>query len=186
VTAPVEPGPRKLRLFFALWPGEARRNALAAASAPVVAQVAGQPVPPGNLHVTLAFLGSVAGTHLARVIEVGGQGPWPAVDLAFGPIEYWKKPRVLVALPAAVPEAGLRMVERLWDRLEPLGFTREVRPWQPHLTLVRQVSRRPPEGLALAPVRASSGGSAWRLALVESTTHPDGPRYKPLADWPLT
>ena len=25
----------------------------------------------------------------------------------------------------------------------------------------------------------------WRLALVESAAHPDGVRYKPLADWPL-
>jgi hypothetical protein len=33
----------------------------------------------------------------------------------------------------------------------------------------------------------TDGGSesAWRLALVESSSHPDGVRYKPLADWPL-
>jgi 2'-5' RNA ligase len=185
VTAPAEHRPRKLRLFFALWPGDAQGSALAAAAAPAVAQVAGRPVPPGSLHVTLAFLGPVAGTQLAPIIEIGGQGPWPAVELDFGPVEYWKKPKVLVALASAVPEPVLRMVERLWDRLEPLGFTREARPWRPHLTLVRHVRQPPPGGLALAPVETTADGPAWRLALVESVAGPDGPRYRLVADWPL-
>ena len=178
-------GPRKLRLFFALWPSSRHRAALAEAAAPAVALADGQPVPPGNLHVTLAFLGMVPGSLLARLIEVGGHGPWPAIDLDFRRIECWTRPKVLVALPDVVPAAGLEVVDRLWRRLEPLGFARELRPWQPHLTIARRVRQPPSDDLALAPVAADSREPAWRLSLVESSSHPDGVRYRPLADWPL-
>ena len=181
------PGARAtLRLFFALWPGDRMRAGLAAAAAAAVRQVAGQPVPPGNLHVTLAFLGPVVGQALVPLFDVGGQGPWPAVDLRFERVEYWAKPKVLVTMPGEVPPAGLAIVERLWAGLERLGYTREARPWRPHLTLARRIRRPPPENLVLEPVESAGGEPPWRLALVDSMSHADGPRYKPLADWPLT
>ena len=174
-----------LRLFFALWPGDRHRAALAAAVAPALAQVSGQPVPPGNLHVTLVFLGSVPGSALARVIEVGGQGPWPTVELTFERLEFWAKPKVLVAMASPIPAAGQAVVERLWAGLEPLGFAREARPWRPHLTLARRIRRPPPDNFVLAPLESAGDEPRWRLALVESSAHPDGTRYRPLADWPL-
>ena len=88
-------------------------------------------------------------------------------------------------MPVAVPQAAREMVDRLWTSVAPLGFERELRPWHPHLTLVRRVRRPPPENLPLAPVENAGDEAPWRLALVESTTHADGARYKPLADWPL-
>ena len=121
----IEDGSRSLRLFYALWPGDAYRAALAAAVAAALDQVEGRPVPPGNLHVTLAFLGMTPAKALARLIEVGGEGPWPAVELAFDRLDYWAKPKVVVAMPTSVPSAGQLIVERLWLSLEPLGFKRE-------------------------------------------------------------
>jgi 2'-5' RNA ligase len=179
-------GGRALRLFFALWPGERQRARLAAAAEAAVAQVAGTPVPPGNLHVTLAFLGRTPGSTLVSLMQLGGQGPWPAVDLDFERVEYWAKPKVLVAMPRTAPVAGQAIVDRLWAGLEPLGFVRELRPWRPHLTLARRIRRPPPENLAFEVPAAKGDESAWRLALVESSAHPDGTRYRPLADWGLS
>lgn len=174
------------RLFFALWPDPALRKALSVATRDAVAQVEGNRVPPGNLHVTLAFLGMVPGRRFVDLLAIGGRDLWPRVELDFDRIEYWPKPKVLVAMPGAAPATGLAMVEGLWRSLEPLGFTREARPWWPHLTLVRKVTRPPPRGreLRLSGQPARDPGS-WKLALVESLTHPEGARYKPLADWPL-
>ena len=174
-----------LRLFFALWPGERQRVLLAAAAEAAVAQVAGVPVSPGNLHVTLAFLGRTPASALVSLMQLGGQGPWPPVDLEFERIEYWAKPKVLVAMPRTTPVAGQVIVDRLWSGLEPLGFVRELRPWRPHLTLARRIRRPPPENLAFAAGGVHADKPAWRLALVESSAHPDGTRYRPLADWPL-
>lgn len=184
---PSSMGPHALRLFFALWPTGAHRRALAVATGPVVAQVEGQPVPAANLHVTLAFLGSVPGRTFDYLVEVGGQGDYPAIELDFDRLEYWPKPRVLVAMPSQVPPAGTAMVERLWQRIEPLGFARETRPWRPHLTLARKIRRPPPVGLALEAGRLPPTGDAarWGLALVESATHPHGARYRPLTEWVL-
>jgi 2'-5' RNA ligase len=174
------------RLFFALWPDPALRQALTASTREAVAQVEGNRVPPGNLHVTLAFLGPVAGSRIVDLMSVGGRDLWPRVELDFDRAEYWPKPKVLVAMPGSVPPAGLAIVDGLWRGLEPLGFAREARPWWPHLTLVRKVTRPPPRGLELrlSGQPARDPGS-WKLALVESLTRPEGARYKPLADWQL-
>lgn len=185
MSAPAGQGNRRLRLFFALWPGERLRAGLASATAAIVGQIAGQPVPPGNLHVTLAFLGPVPGHALVPLFDVGGQGSWPAVDIGFERIEYWAKPRVLVAMASKVPSAGLTIVERLWAGLEPLGYVREARPWRPHLTLARRIRRPPPDNLVFGPLEPFGDEPPWRLALVDSIAHAEGPRYKPLADWPL-
>ena len=180
------PGPRQLRLFFALWPSDNQRAALVALTGPAIAPVAGKPVQPANLHVTLAFLGSVPGHGFPDLVAIGGQVGHPAVELAFQRLEYWPKPRVVVAVAARVPSAGRLIVERLWTELESLGLERERRPWQPHLTLVRHV-RQPPSpgfGPTLPAKAAAAAAFGWGLALVESSTHPEGVRYCPLATWP--
>jgi 2'-5' RNA ligase len=107
------------------------------------------------------------------------------VQLDFTRIEYWTEPKVVVAMPVEAPASGQQLVDRLWLGLEPLGFARERRPWRPHLTVARQVRRPPPDGLVMGPLAGPGPEPPWRLALVESSAHPDGPRYKPLADWPL-
>lgn len=182
-----EPGPHPLRLFFALWPSAGHRQALTAATAAAVAQVDGQAVPARNFHVTLAFLGMVPGRTFARLVEIGGQGGYPMFDISFDRFEYWPRPKVLVVMASRVPTAGPEMVDRLWHRILPLGFEREARPWRPHLTLVRRVRRLPPDGLSPLSERiaTSENPAPWGLALVESVTHPDGPHYRPLAEWPL-
>jgi RNA 2',3'-cyclic 3'-phosphodiesterase len=179
------PGSRSLRLFFALWPSVTCREALASATADVVARTDGNPVPASNLHVTLAFLGAVPGGTFGSLAGIGSRGGWPTVEPTFDGVEYWAKPKVLVAACSIVPQAGLTIVEQLWLDLASLGFRREPRPWRPHLTLARKLSRPPPDGLRFPTIELPTGAAPWRLALVESTTHPEGARYSPLAEWPL-
>jgi 2'-5' RNA ligase len=88
-------------------------------------------------------------------------------------------------MPREIPVAGQEFVERLWQGVAPFGFAREPRPWRPHLTLVRGVQQLPPADLDMTPVQAAADEPAGRLALVDSAAHPEGPRYKALADWPL-
>jgi 2'-5' RNA ligase len=180
-------GARPLRLFFALWPSDDQRAALVALTGPAIAPVAGKPVQSANLHVTLAFLGPVPGREFADLLAVGAQAGHPAVELAFQRLEYWPKPRVVVAVPARVPPAGRLIFDRLWTEIVALGYEREYRPWQPHLTLVRHVRQAPPPsfGPTLPATAGTGAATGWQLALVESSTHPEGVRYRPLANWPL-
>lgn len=176
-----------MRLFFALWPSPTRRQALAAATARAVSQADGRAVPPANLHVTLAFLGAVPADRLPELVLAGRQGGYRAVELDFDRLEYWPKPKVVVAMTSVTPAAGVELVDRLWQRLEPLGFPRDSRPWRPHMTLVRKIRRPPPDELRpdSLPAASARDPAPWGLALVESVTHPDGARYRPLTEWPL-
>jgi len=178
---------KRLRLFFALWPSDAQRQALAELTAPAIASIQGKPVQISHLHVTLAFLGAVPGRVFADLVAFGGSARQPAIELGFNRLAYWSKPRVVVALPPRLPQGGQQLVDWLWAGLIPLGHTREARPWQPHLTLVRHVRQPPPPsyGPELAARPAAAAATGWSLALVESSTHPEGARYRPLAEWPL-
>jgi 2'-5' RNA ligase len=177
---PLGPRENPRRLFFAYWPDAPARYALLEATRAAAASIDGQLVTAANLHITLAFLGKTPGPHMSDLIRVGGQGGYPAAELHFDRLEYWPRPKVVAALPEAIPEAGQRLVDMLWERLLPLGFEREERPWRPHVTLVRRL-RRPPPRLAIPRVRWTCD----RLALVESRSAPDGMHYTPLAEWPL-
>ena len=109
-----------MRVFFALWPGELARTTLGHATRKAVRSSGGYPVPEQNLHVTLAFLGSVA---LSRLAELGAIAAHIAssnvaapFDLVFDRIEYWEKPRALWSRRPA-HQQGARRWRRLPERL---------------------------------------------------------------------
>jgi 2'-5' RNA ligase len=161
------------RLFFALWPDESLRATLEASRGRLF-PLAGRPVSPGNLHVTLAFLGAVDDTKLARLAELAGPvAPFPVL---FDRLEHWTRPRVLAAVASDPPPRLRAIVDGLWQRLDRLGFAREARPWVPHLTLVRDLKSIRP-GLAWPPVE----WTVYGIRLVESASTPEGVRYTPLA-----
>jgi 2'-5' RNA ligase len=173
--------PATRRLFFALWPDAGTRNEMAHACRKAVRGSGGRPVAAANLHVTLAFLGSVAETRLSdlQAVVPGLAGGPPG--LLFDQVEFWPRPRVLVAACTRPPPAIEVLVRQLWSRLAPLGYPPDLRPYRPHVTLARKVSK-PPAALAMRPVR----WPVTDLSLVESITDPAGARYVVLDHWPLS
>lgn len=170
----------KSRLFFALWPDEALRAALADAARPLLAACDGRPVPASNYHLTLAFLG---GVEQARVAEIRAA----AAKVAAGPFElvldshgHWRRAGVAWLGSRRPPEAAGRLARLLWEALEPLGFEAEQRPFRPHLTVLRGC-RRCDEVGPVTPV-------AWPVrdfVLVRSETRPEGARYQIVDRWGL-
>lgn len=153
------------RLFFALWPDEAERDALLLASRSVREAVGGRAVPRANLHLTLRFLGEVtAGEELAHRAWADSVSGGP-VSLNFDRLEWWAGPRVLVAVPSVVDVA-----------LE--GFCRDIKPFRAHVTLAREVRDPLAASWPMSPV-------AWRckrFVLVESRR---GAPYSIVGEWPL-
>jgi 2'-5' RNA ligase len=70
------PSPGQLRLFVALWPDESLQRQLLAQSAPLAEL--GRRIPARNLHVTLAFLGSVEERKVDAVIDAMREARPPA------------------------------------------------------------------------------------------------------------
>lgn len=168
------------RLFFALWPDEAVRAQLARVLGKVPLKD-GKRVAAENLHITLAFLGSVTADRRGCVESVAAAIRGTGFRLTLDRIGHWPKPRVLWAGSSATPAELLALVQALTEGLRRCGFKPEARPFQAHLTLARKVSHVKP-GLTMEPV-------VWqvdRFCLVRSSTLPEGAKYEVLASWPLT
>jgi 2'-5' RNA ligase len=182
MSGPVAGGaPQSLRLFLASWPTDPQREALGRVLPKIEWASGGRRVPVTNYHLTLAFLGAVQVDRVDAIREALGRLRAPAFELLLDRVEYLPKSRVLCLAASQLPDAAQTLVQELWRALVRLGFKQEVRPFKGHLTLARNVERRPACG-AVDPI-------VWpvdRIALVESKTLPEGPVYAPLGFWPLS
>lgn len=172
--------PQARRVFFALWPDDVSRAALAHATRKAARASGGRPVPVENLHSTLAFLGAVAEGRLAVATSVAAQLHQPAFRLVLDRLEHWPKQEVLCATCTHAPPAAAELAAELWKLLAQQGFARDSKPYRPHITLARKVVKPHARG-DMHPIE-------WPVddfALVESVTAPEGARYSVLERWPL-
>ena len=174
-----ESGERQ-RLFYAVWPPPAVRVALALAGSQRLALGAGRAVPAANLHLTLAFLGLVAGAELDRLEAIGARLRVPAALLTLDRIDWWPRAQVLVAAATEPPPALLGVQRELTDELKDGGFRVDSAAFRPHVTLARKLLRRP-SALAFDPVEWPLG----TLALCASRPSAGGSIYTPLVVWEL-
>ena len=168
------------RLFFALWPTEALRRALAGRVAALVPPGAGRAQRPDQLHLTLEFLGSVPAARLPDLREASAAVHGEPFELVLDALEYWRRPRVLCMVARELPPALVALVQSLRNELASRGFESECRPYRAHLTLARKVGK-PPGPAAVDPVH----WPATDFALVESVTERAGSIYRPLGAWSL-
>lgn len=164
------------RLFFALWPDDAQRTALCSLVQKLCPALPGRPVPPANLHVTLAFLGNVETGQLPSLSDVAAGRAWPAAELAFDRLAWWPRARLLCLEARSLPAVLVSAVEAFHEDLRLAGFRVERRPFRAHVTVARSV----PAPLA-DPVGEPIVPFLWPLrgmALVESTPTPEGSVYR--------
>jgi 2'-5' RNA ligase len=106
-------------------------------------------VNPEGIHLTLKFLGSIPSKQVAEVgeamegatreispfhLEISGLGAFPNL----------KQPRVLWVGISGELDKLLGLQRNIDSALSPLGFTKEERPFVPHLTLARIRERASP------------------------------------------
>ena len=166
----------RLRLFLALRLPDEALGALAAWRARELggARPAARVVPPGNLHVTLAFLGSRPKGELPAILGVL-RGASAAAEPVRLDVTGYRETRS-VGMLTLVDEAGAaaRLAERLHEELAALGvYRREERPWLPHLTVLRFRERPRLRPATLPPGWVSSDAAAFLSRL-----HPSGARYE--------
>lgn len=168
------------RLFFALWPDDDTRSALARLARSRLGSASGRLVPGENLHLTLVFIGSVDGDFRACA-ECAAEGlAVPSFAMEFVRIGYWPRPRVLWSAPHGTPDALAGLASTLSSALVQCGHEPASRPFHAHITLARKL-RGPVSEAVHTPVR-------WPVSefhLVESETLPEGARYRRLRSWSL-
>lgn len=169
------------RLFFALWPDSVTRARLTEALRAVMPPQV-RATPGDNLHITLAFLGSLdaASQHCAE--QAAARVRATPFILTLDDIGYWSRPRILWLGTQHCPDALLELEKDLRHALQPCKTALDERPYQPHLTYARKVR-------ALEALPALAAPVEWRVsdyALVESQPAEDGTHYRVLATWPLS
>lgn len=164
------------RLFFALWPDDGARAALAALGRRVAGESGGRAVPAANLHLTLAFLGDVPPERADLLPAVASAVDGAAFDLVLDRLGAFPRAGVGWVGPSQVPAALTQLQSALATALLEAGFGLEDRPFAPHLTLARRIVRAV-DPVAVEPV-------AWRadrFALVESARGPEP--YREVGSW---
>jgi 2'-5' RNA ligase len=169
-----------LRLFFALWPDEAVRQALVGISRQLAVPPGAKRVIPDNLHLTLAFIGTQGPGVQACLEQQAAAIHLPPFTLHFDQPGFFAKPQVVWLGDKNPPEPLLQLAQALKQAQLQCGLEPEARPFQTHLTLLRKV-RHAPEPFQPAPV-------TWpvkEFVLVASETLPEGAHYRVLRRFPL-
>ena len=169
------------RLFFALWPGDEVRAALARLAASLHAECGGRAMVERNIHLTLAFLGNVP---VGRIPELGALAAGiaaPEFDLTIDALSHKRRNRIVWAGTVHCPEALRRLAADLARDLKAAGFRSEDREYVPHITLLRDARHGP---------AAQSGATiCWHVGefALAQANHRDGAMvYDVIARWPLT
>ncbi len=146
-------------------------------------------VEPGNLHLTLKFLGSVPDESVPRIVEILGEcvrglGPFGMELKEAGGFPSLKRPRVLFVSAEDSPKVAPELAKRLNERMTRVGVAREDRPFRSHVTIGR-VRRPHPSGAMgerLAALMGHSFGSMTvdTIVLIQSRLKPTGPEYTPV------
>lgn len=148
---------------------------------------------PDKLHLTLKFLGDVRLEQTASIANaisaaVGKSDAFRAELQGLGAFPHLGRPTV-VWVGFANQGAIVELAEQIEAAIEPLGFSRERRPYHPHVTLAR-INSRPPETLRpLVEQHAATDIGTTGIDAVElfqSELGGNGPRYTSLARTELT
>ncbi len=172
--------PAALRLFFALWPDDGVRAALARLTGQVAGECGGRPTVAANLHITLAFLGNAPAERLADFIALADALGGVPFDLQLDIVGHWRRAGIAWSGASVVPAALVDLAASMKRALEAMAWPVDERPYQPHVTLARDVQRSPRTRTSALPL--------WRVAdfvLVRSTQEAGELRYTPLRRWPL-
>lgn len=94
-----------------------------------------------NLHITLKFLGDVqqdkrGDLQTAIANSIGGIGPFELKIHSGGVFPTIKKPRILWAGFDISKELSV-LVNNLENEFEKIGYSKDLKPFQPHITLAR-------------------------------------------------
>lgn len=137
-SATPSPDGKPLRLFYALWPDDAAREALLA----LQMKQHGRRTRTANLHATLAFLGEQSPAHLPLLEDILADLPHEPITLRIDRIGYFKRKRIVWAGSHAVPDTLVNLQQSLAQSLAENGIEFDRKnDFTPHITLARDAEQ---------------------------------------------
>lgn len=168
------------RLFFALWPDEPLRLLLYKETRHAVRVGGGKPVPPENFHITLVFLGQLDAKGAAAARAAAEATAGESFELVLDKFGFWPEAHVMWLGPSVLPERGSRFAAALRRALRARDIEVDIRPFMPHITLARKVTKPGDPG----PIR-SIHWVAREFVLVHSVAGNHASEYRVIGSWPL-
>ena len=150
-----------------------------------------KPVERDNIHLTLKFLGSVSITKLDEVKSALAQVSFAPFSLEIRGAGAFPNLKRMNVIWVGIEE-GWSQVELIYEQTEKLlhqlGFSRETRPFSPHITVARVKSGRKRDEIAafMGHLTDESFGtfSVESVRLKQSVLSPSGPKYSTLFEVP--
>lgn len=150
-------------------------------------------VEPENIHVTLKFLGEIPETQVQMVKEKIREIKFTPIILEVeetGVFPNLRRPRVIWAGIKGEIEQLRKVFNELEEKLESIGFKKERRRFQPHITIARVRSGRDRENLVreLIQLQNTKYGEITvnHVSFMKSELTRRGPIYTQLATSSLT
>lgn len=168
-----------LRLFFALWPDDATRDALDRTGKWLHRHWGGRRMRAETLHITLAFLGATPADRLDALIGCADGIAAEPFELVLDRPGYWRHNRVGWLGASESPPPHLALVTALDAALQAGGFPVDARAHVPHVTLLRNTA-----GGDL-PLCKPVTWAVPDFVLVRSRTEPTGAQYEVIRRWTL-
>jgi RNA 2',3'-cyclic 3'-phosphodiesterase len=150
-----------------------------------------KPVERENIHLTLKFLGDVSATRLDEIKSALAQVTFPPFSLEIKGTGAFPNLKRMNVVWVGVGE-GWSQVELIFEQTEKLlhqlGFSRETRPFSPHITVARVKSGRKRHEIAafLGDLTDESFGTfpVESVRLKQSVLSSSGPKYSTLYEVP--
>ena len=176
----IEPSLNTARVFFALWPNRALRQALHAVAEQYAVPCTARVISAEKLHLTLLYIGEIERTRLAVLRQAAGTVTASTFWLVIAWLKFWQHNKIGYATVEnpALPLA--RLVAALEHAVQVAGFALAVTEFHAHITLLRKVQQ------VFAP-QTISPLHWWvdAFVLIESVGTGEALRYEILAQWPL-
>jgi len=176
----IEPSLSKARVFFALWPNTALRQALHAVAEQYAVPCTARIISAERLHLTLRYIGEIKRTRLAALRQAADTVSASAFWLDIAWLKFCQHNKIGYATvdKAAWPLA--RLVAALEHAVQAAGFALAVTEFHAHITLLRKAAQ------VFAP-QTISPLHWWvdAFVLIECIGTGEALRYEILAQWPL-
>lgn len=173
---------KKARVFFALWPNDKERAALAAWQPALEKLCGGKVMRAETLHATLVFLGDVAQHRLEALKLAAQEVSARPFNLIFDAAHYWGHNHIVHAAAATVPPQLSHLVHDLGRSLDGHRFHFDKRAgFKPHVTLLRHAKWTDAPLPEVPEVM-------WRMesfSLMQSVSGERGTSYQALVTFPL-
>lgn len=178
----------KIRSFVAIeLPDSAKRELGKIIDALYAADIRGiRPVRSNGVHLTLKFLGDIDADRVDAISEALSHAASPHSPFGLklgeaGAFPNLGKPRVLWVGVQGDLEALARLQTDVEGALATVGFAKDNRGYNPHLTLARVRNESPPSSskratdvMAKTPIQEAVAFPVKHISLMRTTLHPDG------------